>query len=37
MDSTAFDSILAKGDGQDPDLRYDSCSEFVRLITRALS
>ena len=33
----AFDSILAKAMAKDPDLRYDSCSEFVRLITRALS
>jgi serine/threonine-protein kinase len=32
----AFDSILAKAMAKDPDLRYDSCSEFVRLITRAL-
>ena len=33
----AFDSILAKAMAKDPDLRYDTCSEFVRLITRALS
>jgi serine/threonine protein kinase len=33
----AFDSILAKAMAKDPDRRYDTCSEFVRLITRALS
>jgi serine/threonine-protein kinase len=33
----AFDSILAKAMAKDPDLRYDTCSEFVSLITRALS
>jgi len=33
----AFDSILAKAMAKDPDLRYESCSEFIRLITRSLS
>jgi eukaryotic-like serine/threonine-protein kinase len=32
----AFDSILAKAMHKDPEARYESCSEFVRLITRAL-
>jgi serine/threonine-protein kinase len=33
----AFDSILAKAMAKDPELRYDTCSEFVALITRALN
>lgn len=33
----AFDSILAKAMAKNPDLRYDTCTEFVRLITRALT
>jgi serine/threonine protein kinase len=32
----AFDSILAKAMAKDPDMRYDTCTEFVALITRAL-
>jgi serine/threonine protein kinase len=32
----AFDSILAKGMAKTPELRYQSCSEFVRLITHAI-
>lgn len=32
----AFDSILAKALAKDPELRYETCSEFIRLITRAL-
>lgn len=32
----AFDSIMAKALAKDPDLRYDSCSEMVRLITRTM-
>ncbi|MCP9271904.1 serine/threonine-protein kinase [Mycolicibacterium arenosum] len=32
----AFDSILAKAMAKDPELRYDTCTEFVTLITRAL-
>lgn len=32
----AFDSIMAKALAKDPDLRYDSCSEFVAILTRAL-
>ncbi|MCV7227806.1 serine/threonine-protein kinase [Mycolicibacterium komossense] len=32
----AFDSILAKAMAKDPEARYESCSEFIRLITRAL-
>ena len=32
----AFDSILAKAIAKDPEARYESCSEFIRLITRAL-
>ena len=32
----AFDSILAKAMAKTPDLRYESCSEFVALITRAI-
>lgn len=32
----AFDSILAKAMAKDPDERYQSCTEFVRLITHAL-
>jgi serine/threonine-protein kinase len=32
----AFDSILAKAMAKDPELRYDTCTEFVALITRAL-
>jgi eukaryotic-like serine/threonine-protein kinase len=33
---SAFDSILAKAMAKDPDLRYDSCTEFVTFITRVL-
>ena len=32
----AFDSILAKAMAKTPDLRYETCSEFVALITRAI-
>lgn len=32
----AFDSILAKAMAKDPEARYESCSEFISLITRAL-
>jgi serine/threonine-protein kinase len=32
----AFDSILAKAMAKDPDRRYESCSEFIRLISRTL-
>jgi serine/threonine-protein kinase len=32
----AFDSILAKAMAKTPDLRYQSCSEFVALVTRAI-
>ncbi len=32
----AFDSILTKAMAKDPEARYESCSEFIRLITRAL-
>jgi serine/threonine protein kinase len=32
----AFDSILAKAMAKSPDLRYQSCSEFISLITRAI-
>jgi serine/threonine-protein kinase len=32
----AFDSIVAKALAKDPDLRYDACSEMIRLITRTL-
>jgi serine/threonine-protein kinase len=32
----AFDSILAKAMAKSPDLRYQSCSEFVSLVTRAI-
>ncbi|MGK2880756.1 MAG: serine/threonine-protein kinase [Mycobacterium sp.] len=32
----AFDSILAKALAKDPDARYQSCTEFVQLITHAL-
>jgi serine/threonine-protein kinase len=32
----AFDSILARAMAKDPEARYDSCTEFVSLITRAL-
>lgn len=32
----AFDSILAKAMAKSPEGRYDSCTEFVALITRAL-
>lgn len=32
----AFDSILAKAMAKDPDDRYQSCTEFVRLITHAV-
>jgi serine/threonine protein kinase len=33
----AFDSILAKAMAKDPELRYESCAEFVRFITRVLT
>lgn len=33
----AFDSILAKAMAKDPDARYNTCSEFTALITRALT
>lgn len=32
----SFDSILAKAMAKDPDLRYETCSEFVTLVTRSL-
>jgi serine/threonine-protein kinase len=32
----AFDSILAKAMAKTPELRYQSCSEFIRLITHAV-
>jgi serine/threonine-protein kinase len=32
----AVDSILAKAMAKTPDRRYDSCSDFVSLIARAL-
>ncbi|MET0898147.1 MAG: serine/threonine-protein kinase [Mycobacterium sp.] len=32
----AFDSIMAKAMAKDPDARYDSCAEMIRLITRVL-
>jgi serine/threonine protein kinase len=32
----AFDSIMSKALAKSPDNRYDSCSEFVRLIARAV-
>jgi serine/threonine-protein kinase len=32
----AFDSILAKAMAKNPDIRYESCTEFIQLITRAL-
>jgi serine/threonine-protein kinase len=32
----AFDSILAKAMAKTPDLRYQTCSEFVALVTRAI-
>jgi serine/threonine-protein kinase len=35
--SHAFDSILAKAMAKDPDHRYATCSEFVRLVARALT
>lgn len=33
----AFDSILAKAMAKDPDARYETCGEFITLITRALT
>lgn len=33
----AFDSILAKAMAKRPEVRYPTCTEFVRLITRALT
>lgn len=33
----AFDSILAKAMAKDPELRYDTCGEFIAIATRALS
>jgi serine/threonine protein kinase len=32
----AFDSIMAKALAKDPDNRYDSCSEFIGILTRTL-
>jgi eukaryotic-like serine/threonine-protein kinase len=32
----AFDSILAKAMAKNPDVRYETCTEFIRLVTRAL-
>jgi serine/threonine-protein kinase len=32
----AFDSIMAKALAKGPDNRYESCSEFISLIARAL-
>jgi serine/threonine-protein kinase len=32
----AFDSILARAMAKSPDLRYQSCSEFISLVTRAI-
>jgi serine/threonine protein kinase len=32
----AFDSILAKAMAKDPEVRYQSCSQFIALITRVL-
>ena len=32
----AFDSIMAKALAKDPDIRYDSCSDFIGILTRAL-
>ena len=32
----AFDSIMSKALAKSPDNRYESCSEFISLITRAL-
>jgi len=32
----AFDSILAKAMAKSPDLRYQSCAEFISLVTRAI-
>jgi serine/threonine-protein kinase len=32
----AFDSILAKAMAKSPDLRYQSCSEFISLVRRAI-
>src|SRR6185295_12665524 len=32
----AFDSIMSKALAKSPDSRYESCSEFISLITRAL-
>jgi serine/threonine-protein kinase len=32
----AFDSILAKAMAKSPDLRYQSCSEFISLVTHAI-
>lgn len=32
----AFDSILAKAMAKDPDARYETCGEMIRLITRVL-
>jgi serine/threonine protein kinase len=33
----AFDSILSKAMAKDPELRYETCTEFIALITRALN
>jgi serine/threonine-protein kinase len=32
----AFDSMMSKALAKTPDNRYDSCAEFIALITRAL-
>ena len=32
----AFDSIMAKALAKDPEIRYESCSDFVGILTRAL-
>jgi serine/threonine-protein kinase len=32
----AFDSVLAKAMAKDPEVRYQSCGQFITLITRAL-
>ena len=32
----AFDSIMAKALAKDPDIRYESCSDFIAVLTRSL-
>jgi serine/threonine-protein kinase len=32
----AFDSIMAKALAKDPDIRYDSCADFIEILARAL-